>query len=67
MGSTAAAAYVQISPSTWRAYVSRGQAPQPDGVDEDFGKAYWLKSTLDKWEKSRPGRGWHGDHKMRQE
>ncbi len=56
-GANAAAAYVNVAPSTWRAYVSRGQAPPPDGIDEGFGKSYWLKSTLDEWGNNRPGPG----------
>jgi predicted DNA-binding transcriptional regulator AlpA len=57
LGNPAAAAYVGVSPSTWRAYVARGQAPKPDGRDEGFGRDYWLKSTLDAWNDSRPGPG----------
>lgn len=57
LGSKAAAAYVEVAASTWRAYVARGQAPAPDGKDEGFGKDYWLKSTLDAWRASRPGPG----------
>ncbi len=34
-----------ISDPTWRAYVSRGQAPQPDG--RIGSTPYWLTSTID--------------------
>ncbi len=48
------ARYVGVTPSTWRAYVSRGQAPQRDGR---FG---WWRSTLDKWMTTRRGKDWRG-------
>lgn len=48
-GSHKAAAYVGEKPATWRAYVARGQAPQPDGFDQTFGRNFWLKTTLDEW------------------
>jgi len=57
LGNNAAAAHLGIRPSTWRDYVADGRAPAPDGIDEGFGKPYWLKSSLDKWQASRPGRG----------
>lgn len=41
-----AAAYVGVEPGTWRAYVSRGQAPKADG-HHDARTPYWLKATLD--------------------
>ena len=34
LGNPAAARYVGIKASTWRAYVQRGQAPPPDGFKE---------------------------------
>lgn len=57
LGNNAAAAYLGIKPSTWRDYVADGRAPTHDGIDEGFGKKYWLKSTLDSWNESRPGHG----------
>jgi hypothetical protein len=57
LGNPAAARYVGVKPSTWRAYVKRGQAPPPDGRDEGFGRDYWLPATLDAWMANRPGAG----------
>jgi hypothetical protein len=57
LASPAAAKYVGVSPSTWRAYVSRGQAPGPDGKDEAFDRDYWLTSTLDAFKANRKGQG----------
>lgn len=57
LGNNAAAAHLGIKPSTWRDYVADGRAPKPDGIDEGFGKPYWLKSSLDKWNDARPGQG----------
>lgn len=37
-----------IAPVTWRAYVSRGQAPPPDG-HIDKRTPYWLASTIEAW------------------
>lgn len=50
-----AAARFTIAESTWRSYVSRGQAPRPDERDMRTGAPLWLEATLDAWE--RPGRG----------
>jgi predicted DNA-binding transcriptional regulator AlpA len=44
----AVAALLGIAPATWRAYVSRGQAPPPDG-HIDKRTPYWLASTIEKW------------------
>lgn len=30
-----------ISPSTWRAYVARNQAPKPIGYDDHTGRRVW--------------------------
>lgn len=40
-----------ISPSTWRAYVTRDQAPGPDW----FGPSRWRAATVDSWRLTRPG------------
>jgi hypothetical protein len=61
LASTAAARYLGIDPATWRAYVSRGQAPKPDGHDEDFDRDYWLESTLKAFKDNRPGPGTRTD------
>jgi DNA-binding transcriptional MerR regulator len=54
---SAAAKRAGIKTDTFRAYVSRGLAPQPDGVDETFGRKYWYAATIDRWDAERPGRG----------
>lgn len=44
-----------VAVSTFRAYVTRGQAPAPDG---QFGNQnYWLPETVDTWLASRIGQG----------
>ncbi len=43
-----------IEPVTFRAYVSRGQAPKPDG-HIDARTPYWSRSTIEIW---RPGTTW---------
>jgi hypothetical protein len=53
----AAATLAGVKVDTWRSYVTRGQAPQPDGVDETFGRRYWLRSTVQHWVDNRPGQG----------
>lgn len=41
-----------IAPSTWRAYVARGQAPQPD---RRIGREpLWSPRTIERWQASRP-------------
>jgi predicted DNA-binding transcriptional regulator AlpA len=59
VGNAAAAEYVGVSPSTWRAYVARGQAPRPDGTEASKGHALpvWRRATLDEWQAARPGQG----------
>jgi hypothetical protein len=54
---SAAAELAGLKVDTWRAYVTRGKAPKPDGVDETFGRRYWFRSTVQGWLNSRPGRG----------
>ena len=58
-GTEAAAAYAGVAASTWRAYVTRDQAPEPDRREVDGGHAIpvWSKATLDEWMRTRPGRG----------
>jgi hypothetical protein len=44
-----------ISPATWRAYVSRGQAPAPART---FGRSpAWRPAVVREWQASRPRRG----------
>lgn len=46
---------LQISKLTWRAYVSRRQAPQPDGVDlpapgqPSSVRPWWYEKTIDRY------------------
>jgi len=56
LAANAAAARAGVAPSTWRAYVTRGQAPPADGIDEGFGRPYWLETTVDRWKRDRHGR-----------
>jgi hypothetical protein len=42
-----------IKGATWRAYVARGQAPEPDG-HYDARTPYWTAETVDRWKASRP-------------
>ncbi len=44
-----------VKEPTWRAYVSRGQAPKHDERDPETGRPLWRESTLSGW--ARPGRG----------
>lgn len=52
------AALLNIDPVTWRSYVSRGQAPAPDGHVESFGRSFpvWRRATVTAWAKSRTRR-----------
>lgn len=45
---SAAARLAGIQPATFRAYVSRGQAPEPDG-HIDGRTPYWLRATIEQW------------------
>lgn len=49
---TAVAQVLGIEPVTWRAYVSRGRAPQPDG-HLDARTPFWYRDTIVKWEAAR--------------
>jgi transposase-like protein len=46
---------LKISRNTWTSYVSRGQAPAPDGY-LDGRTPYWLDTTIDAYEASRPSK-----------
>jgi hypothetical protein len=56
------AVLIGVSPSTWRAYVARGQAPAPDDPDTDRPPnrhtPRWLISTIDAWREARRGQAW---------
>ena len=51
-----AAELAEIKTSTWTAYVSRGQAPPPDG-HYDKRTPWWHRSTIEQWRTTRPGQG----------
>lgn len=57
LGNIQAAALLDVNPSTWRAYVARGQAPAPDGHEEISGAPWWWRRTVEAFKRSRPGRG----------
>jgi predicted DNA-binding transcriptional regulator AlpA len=52
-----AAQLLGVGDSTWSAYVSRGQAPKPDG-QYDRRTPWWYRSTITNFKASRPGRGY---------
>lgn len=49
-----AAAIVGVAPSTFSAYVSRGQAPRP--VDHVGSTPRWDAEEVREWARTRPGR-----------
>ena len=53
---TQAAEMAGVTPSTWRSYVAREQAPKPDG-EFDKRTPWWWDSTVQSWVDNRPGRG----------
>ena len=58
---SSAARRARIATDTFRKYVRNNQAPQPDGIDETFGRRFWLVTTIDEWMDNRPGRGFRKD------
>ena len=46
------AAHLGIAPSTFRAYVARGQAPAADG-HHDRRTPFWYRSTIEAWRPAR--------------
>jgi hypothetical protein len=49
---------VPITDATWRAYVARGQAPEPD---RNFGRSpVWQPAKIREWQAARPRRGTAG-------
>jgi hypothetical protein len=48
-----AARVAGVQPTTFRSYVSRGQAPEPDG-HIDKRTPYWLRSTIAAWRPESP-------------
>jgi hypothetical protein len=57
VGNAGAAQIAGITPATWRSYVSRGEAPPPDGREAISGTPWWRVSTIERWMRSRPGQG----------
>lgn len=51
-----AARHAEIEPATFRSYVSREQAPEPDGYELND-VPWWWASTIRRWQANRPGRG----------
>ncbi|RCV51875.1 transcriptional regulator [Marinitenerispora sediminis] len=50
-----AASLAGVRRDTWHSYVSRGQAPEPDGR---VGRTpWWWRSTVERYLDSRPGQG----------
>lgn len=54
----------KMAEATWRSYVSRGRAPQPDDPDDANGRPAnrrtprWRQSTIDRWKNTRRGQDW---------
>jgi hypothetical protein len=61
LGNIGAAARAGVKPGTWRSYVARGQAPEPDGYEEVSGTPWWWPTTIDFWLVNRPGPGTRTD------
>ena len=57
LGNVEAAGLLGLAASTWRAYVARGLAPEPDGREEVSGTPWWYESTVEGFKRSRLGRG----------
>ena len=62
VGNAEAAAYVGVTISAWRSYVTRKDrpmAPEPTRREVRGGHALpvWTQDQLDEWMASRPGRG----------
>lgn len=52
---TEAASLLGVQPSTFRAYVTRRQAPQPDPLHTVGTMRRWRRSVLQEWHANRPG------------
>ncbi len=57
MGLELAAAYVGLSPSTFRAQVDRSGSTAPQPIALTAGRRVWLKEDLDAWLDRAAGRG----------
>ena len=52
------AVHLGVSESSVTAYKATGRMPEPD---QTYGRTpLWKQSTIDRWNKARPGRGRHG-------
>lgn len=51
-----AAQRLGVKRDTFWAWVTRGQAPAPDGREPLSNKPWWFASTIDEWNASRPSR-----------
>lgn len=56
-----------IKPSTWRAYVARGQAPKPTGYDPTTGRRVWDDAQIAAWAATRPGQGARTDRTRKEQ
>ena len=54
--SAQAAEVAGLAASSWRVYVSRGDAPAPDGMI-DGRTPYWLRSTIETYLEKKAGKG----------
>lgn len=50
------ATHIGVRPVTVRAYVARGQMPEPDGTVG--GSPWWHPETITTWHAARRGQGW---------
>jgi hypothetical protein len=60
VGNAAAAEYAGVAVSTWRAYVARGEAPEPEPervIAGGHALPQWQRKRLDEWLARRPGKG----------
>lgn len=60
VGNAEAAAYVGVSESTWRGYVTRTAALKPVRREVRGAVAHpvWERATIDAWQATRRGQGW---------
>lgn len=59
VGNKAAAEYLGIAESTWRAYVARGQGVKPEPrrkIVRGHALPKWRRDRLDEWKRTRHGK-----------